>query len=421
MKILNEKSISLTLIGLGLVISGYLLSRHLILAGAGVGGEMDVCSAIFGRGCDAALSSPVSFQFGLPLAGWGVVFYTTLAALLLLAWLLGKPFQVEAMFAAFGLSLVALFGSLVLVMMMFANQALFCPFCAVVHAINLFLPFPLRRMTGRPIRQFFQASKAGVKSLLTRKPFDYVQTRWKLVLGFITVTLVAMVMYQWVRIEVISKTVSTNLALDPQRFLAVFESGVKHDIPIEPDDPMTGPSNALVRLVVFSDFQCPACRYFSHVTAELVERLEVRPQIIFKHFPLGMACNSFMNTDLHPRACEAAWAAEAARQQGKFWAYHNALFTSDLNSGRTTVGSIAMELGLDLRQFESDRIGEATRMKVQSDVDLAFRLGVDATPAIFLNGRRVYDIRPESLQFLIAQAHQQMADRQTIGVQPIKR
>jgi protein-disulfide isomerase len=165
---------------------------------------------------------------------------------------------------------------------------------------------------------------------------------------------------------------------------------------------MTGPLNAPVQLVIFSDFQCPACRYFSHVTAELVEKFEGNLQVIFKHFPLGMACDPLMNTELHPRACEVAWAAEAARKQGKFWEYHDALFASELDSGHTTVSSIAKDLGLNFPQFESERRSEATKMKIQSNIELALRLGVDATPAIFLNGRRASDIRPLSLQFLVA-------------------
>ncbi len=62
---------------------------------------------------------------------------------------------------------------------------------------------------------------------------------------------------------------------------------------------------------------------------------------------------------------------------------------------------MAREVGLDLEQFEGHRTGEAVKAKVRSDIDLGLQLGVDATPSIFLNGRRVYDLRENSLEVLI--------------------
>ena len=65
----------------GLIISGYLLYRHQVLTVA-EGNQVDVCSTIFGKGCDGALSSTFSYQLGLPLAAWGVLYFLFLIALL---------------------------------------------------------------------------------------------------------------------------------------------------------------------------------------------------------------------------------------------------------------------------------------------------------------------------------------------------
>ena len=390
----------LTLIALGLAVSGYLLSRHLALATAGASDGVDVCSALFGTGCDAALRSALSIQFGIPLAGWGVVYYTSLAVFLLLAWLLGKSFKFEATLAALVLSVVAALVGVGLVVTMLAGQSPFCPLCAVVHTINLVLVFPLKRMTGRPIPQLLKALAAGGKYLLKGKTADPAQARWKL-LGFFTVALLAVVLYQWVLIEAMPQKVAETSQFDAQQVLETYRLSPKQVIPINAEDPTLGLSNAAIQLVVFSDFRCPACRSFSHGTANLVRRFRGNLQIVFKHFPLGKACNSSVKRDLHPRSCEAAWAAEAARRQGRFWTFHDALFAPDLSYGQNTVSLIAKELGLDLQRFEADRTGEAAMAKVKSDVELGVHLGVDSTPAIFLNDRRVYDFRTETLEFLI--------------------
>ena len=291
MTFIRLRFLSLTVIALGLAISGYLLFRHLALAGAG--GGTDVCSVLFGAGCDAALRSPVSVQFGLPLAGWGVIYYTTLAAFLLLAWTLHEAFQFEATLAAFIVSLFGCLGSIALAAMMLAGKSPLCPLCAVIHVINLVLVFPLKRMTRRPIPQLLQALAAGGKYLVTGKTVDPVQARWKLV-GFFAAALVAVVMYQWVLIEVRPQKGSADAAFDPQQVLAAFEASAEKDIPLDADDATLGPSDTPVQLVVFSDFQCPACTDFSHEMGHLVERFEGQLQIVFNHFPLGTACNSSM-------------------------------------------------------------------------------------------------------------------------------
>ena len=61
----------------------------------------------------------------------------------------------------------------------------------------------------------------------------------------------------------------------------------------------------------------------------------------------------------------------------------------------------AEHLGLNVGQFEEHLHGDASLAKIQADIDLGIRLGVDGTPSIFINGRRVYDARLQSLQFLI--------------------
>ena len=240
----HARTISLILASLGLVISGYLTWRHVVLTGHLSGGGADVCSALFGIGCDAALSSAASFQFGLPLAGWGLIYYVTLVAFLLLARFLGEALEFEHNFAALLLSLPALCISVPLSAMMLTGNAPFCPLCGLAHLINLMLVFSLKRATGRPVVQLFQAFFDGGKYLLTGKTANPVLARWKL-LGLLTVALVAVVVYQWILIEATPHEALTNRVLDPQQVLEVFEASVEQDIPVGADDPIVGPVNAL--------------------------------------------------------------------------------------------------------------------------------------------------------------------------------
>ena len=121
---------------------------------------------------------------------------------------------------------------------------------------------------------------------------------------------------------------------NPDEVLAGHASTPKQDVTIDADDPRLGPADAPVRLVVFNDFQCPACRAFAHQISHLTEHFPGKLAIIFKHYSLGTECNEAVSVDRHPRACEAARAAEAARRQGKFWPFHDGLFASDLERQR---------------------------------------------------------------------------------------
>ncbi|MCZ6672063.1 MAG: thioredoxin domain-containing protein [Verrucomicrobia bacterium] len=407
MILFRAKTISLILVGSGLIISVYLLWGHIVLTGTWPNLGVDVCSALFGVGCDAALRSPASSQFGLPLAGWGLIYYGTLATLLFLARFLGETFEFEAHFATLLLALLAFFLTLALAGIMLTGKAPFCPLCALVHLINLALVFSLKRLTDRSIAQLFQALSAVGKYLLSGKTADPTQARWKL-LGFFTTGLVAAVLYQWVLIESLPRAVLNNGALNPQQVLAEFEASTEQVIPVDADDPTLGPANAPVQIVVFSDFQCPACRGYARELYTLVEQYAKKIQVVFKHFPLDKTCNPIMKRDLHPNACEAAYAAVAAHKQGRFWPFHNKLFETDLYEDANTFTSLAEASGLDVQRFEADYLAEATKEKVLADIELAVRLAVDSTPTLFLNLRRVSDTRPKVVRILIDNVLQKM-------------
>ena len=299
------------------------------------------------------------------------------------------------------LSLVGALTSLALAAVTLTGAAPFCPLCALVQIINLALVLPLKRLSGRSIGQLLRALAGGCAYLLGGSSNDPVAARWKLV-GLLAAGLVAVALYQWVLIEVTLRGGPGQRPFNPRDALAEFESVPKYDILVDSEDPQLGPAGAPAQLVVFSDFQCPACGRFAARMTDLVERFDGKLRIIFKHHPLGNACNDSIKRDLHPRACEAAWAAEAARRQGKFWAFHDARFAAHLDDNQSTLVSIAQAVGLDLERFDAERRDESVKAKIASDVELGNRLGVDATPSFYLNGRRVFDTRARTMQFLVA-------------------
>src|SRR5260370_4052448 len=108
--------------------------------------------------------------------------------------------------------------------------------------------------------------------------------------------------------------------------------------------PMTGPANAAITLVEFSDFQCPYC---SKAVTEINATLKAYPndvRLIFKQYPL----------DSHPAAAISAAASLAAHAQGKFWPMHDVRFANRQRLSRQAILVLSKDIGLDMKHFTAD-------------------------------------------------------------------
>jgi protein-disulfide isomerase len=144
-----------------------------------------------------------------------------------------------------------------------------------------------------------------------------------------------------------------------------------------------GPETAPVTIAEFSDFQCPFCQRVGP-TLEQIERVyQDKVRIVWKHLPLS----------IHQNAMDAALAAEAARNQGKFWEYHDKLFANQDRLDRDDLKRYAKELGLDMTRFEKDILDPDEKKKIDADIAEARTLGVNSTPSFFINGRFIRGVQ----------------------------
>lgn len=168
---------------------------------------------------------------------------------------------------------------------------------------------------------------------------------------------------------------------------AIWYSGVANEANnegVEIVQHIKGNSDAVVTLVEYSDFQCPACAAFQPVVSDLLEEYGDSLRFEYKHFPLPN----------HSSAVQAAVAAEAAGQQDKFYEFHDLLFENQQTwaSSPTTNAlflQYASELELDLDVFRRHMNSSVLRDKVQGELADGRALGVSGTPTFFLNGDRM--------------------------------
>lgn len=147
-----------------------------------------------------------------------------------------------------------------------------------------------------------------------------------------------------------------------------------------------GNPDAVVTLVEYSDLQCPACAAFEPVLQGVLEQYGDKLRFEYKHFPLPPR--------IHPFAFQAALAAEAAGQQGKFFEYHDLLYSNQPTWSAAAVPTsffvqYANDLGLDIDLFTSHLKSAKLREKVEAEFAEGEALGVTGTPTFFLNGQKM--------------------------------
>jgi protein-disulfide isomerase len=146
-------------------------------------------------------------------------------------------------------------------------------------------------------------------------------------------------------------------------------------VPVNGDDPVWGPADAPVTLIVYSDFECPFCGRHAQNVAKVKEANGDLVRVVFKQFPLAF----------HQRAMPAAMASLAALEQGKFWQVHDRLFDRNPLSPEE-MQEWADEAGIDWESVLANVGSDALRARVQRDIDEGGQFGVRGTPASFING-----------------------------------
>lgn len=161
-----------------------------------------------------------------------------------------------------------------------------------------------------------------------------------------------------------------------------------------------GNPDAPVKMVEYSDFQCPACKQFVPVVEEILNQYGDQISFEYRHFPL---------INIHNNAVPAAVAAEAAGQQGKFFEMHDKLFENQTVWANSSVPSryfeqYAEEIGLDIDLFKTHMNASVITDSIKDSFNEARDKGLTSTPSFFLNGEKMTYTTFEEFRNLIDEA-----------------
>ena len=158
-------------------------------------------------------------------------------------------------------------------------------------------------------------------------------------------------------------------------------------IPVSSDDPMRGERDALVTIVLFSDFQCPFCGRLEPTLESVRTRYGRDVRVIWKNQPLSF----------HQNAKPAAEAAEGVFElagNDAFWRFHDRCFANQMSLSQSNYEAWARSEGVDATTFSRGLSSHRWQMKVDDDSALATRVGATGTPTAFVNGIKVSGAQP---------------------------
>lgn len=156
---------------------------------------------------------------------------------------------------------------------------------------------------------------------------------------------------------------------------------------VSEDDWTKGPEDAILTVMEYTDFFCPYCGMAYAELETLMEKYPDDVRLVYRPLPLD---------SLHPTAPLAAYAAESAGMQGKFWEMYSAIFSNQESISALTAEELtewlkttAEELDLDVDQFATDIASEDVINKITTAQQTMFEAGVSSTPTVLVNGRPV--------------------------------
>ncbi|MFQ5463583.1 MAG: vitamin K epoxide reductase family protein [Phycisphaerae bacterium] len=362
----------------------------------------------------------------VPAAFLGLVYYTILAV-----WFIGigTPswdrrwlLALIGIFVAFGLIASAYFTYI-----MFTELEEWCPWCLASHGLNVVMAVLLFLLRPkRPASR--QGAEASEQRDMNASPLPPPHPTRRLIL----ITSAAMLLGcygQMYRLG--TKTWRQNaetlknqnkqyeaalqrLMADTTKLVRNWELAEEQQFPIRPDETIrthARPGQFTWDVVVFSDFECPACRRTAKRLEEQVQPLfDGRLRVMYKHYPLNTDCNASTHSNMHRHACTAAAMAEAARLLGgneAFWRAHDFLFANQhtLKRGKMTAQAVAEQLGFDLDEFRKAMQDEAAARRVWEDVNAGVACPIRATPSVYIKGKHVDNLANKDMDFWAAMAN----------------
>jgi protein-disulfide isomerase/uncharacterized membrane protein len=314
--------------------------------------------------CGSVVRSEYSTLMGIPIAFLGSGFYAAASLGGLMALLKPGEYERGGRLLTWGGIVSVLFSAY----LVWASMQLgkWCLFCISMYGVNALLLV------------------AGMLWERSAKPGESDNALWAMSTAGAVVFAATMVFYGQVSTSGASGDPDVTTGAPSSALATLFEA-TTGKMTLDGTEPIYGNPSAPYTVVEFADFECPYC---GKVAPELKNLVDKNPDIrlLFKHYPLSPICNSSVQRDMHPDACNAAQASECARQQERFWELTTLMFKNQSYLSSEDLLFLTAQVGMDEAAFNACMSNPLTETGVLSDISHANALGLHGTPALFLLG-----------------------------------
>ncbi len=330
-----------------------------------------ICSINEFIDCDAVARTNESQFFGIPLAYWGMLWYVFVFFMLKAKELKEhKLFKFMEVFKN-PLDYIAVLGlfsfvvSIILLLVSLFEIKKLCIFCAFTYVLNLAIAL----VATRPLKEgsFWGSLKQSVTDFIDAVKIKHYA--------------IALVLVILAGAGVLAYT-NTSLIFAPHvknnKELQFYKEAKIEDYLVSGNQ--LGVKDAPIKVNVYSDYDCPVCRYL-HIQLYYLAKKYDNVEFVHKNYPLDQNCNKFLPFPGHVNSCMKARYAEAAMMQGKYLDFAAHLF-KEQPEDEDAVLDIAEELGLDMAKLKKDAQSKAVAEIIENDIKDALAIGLSGTPAM---------------------------------------
>lgn len=334
--------------------------------------------------CDTVLSTNNATMFGAPVAWWGFLYYLWAFSALTFAIINSKkPFGKSTAEAILFISLISVLITFFKIYQLSALEVI-CPVCVGMYIANFAIFLFLIKSLNISFKQIVSFELNYFKSIFTKKSAEQ-NSPHPIRFGVIFIWLFAM---GYLGLKYYENTViEPDL---PNVKLILDEHFKQKSLVINTNDaPLTGNPEAKIKIVEFSDFECPSCKLLSSKMEMILLEYKNDVSFSFLNFPLDQSINENIKKEIHKNAGLAALAGVSAAAQDKFWSYQKELFENQTKLSREFLIELAVNQELYKDKFISEMDSDAAKQKVIQDIETGKSINVTGTPTLFINGRKV--------------------------------
>ncbi len=339
--------------------------------------------------CDGVAQTKYSVFFGVPLAMWGLILYSTMLFLLATPFINKKfpntiieVFKNPASYIAI-LALVSFLISMSLAGISILTINKICVLCFATYFLDLIIAFVAKEKGS-----FFKNDAINTVK-------DFIEGAKKYFILFIAVVVAGVgVLYYLSTSYVLAPNIKKQESYEEFRKLEKNVWGVQGNKLGNPD--------GKVRIFIYGDFMCPFCKIANMMAHKLAKEYK-EVYVTHINYPLDASCNRDIPHTVHPHACILARYAIAAKKQGNYWGMINAIY-DNYPSNEKELLELAKGINLDTQKLDQDAHSADVGEELGMQINFTSASGIVATPSFTINGINYIGAMPYFE--LVERAHQ---------------